>query len=184
MDTPQCGKGWAARCANSRGKQCACRCGGANHGRARGAAPIGGEPRSSKLTDVRIFSRPLERMFTRCIDDVSDIVLTRDAPTCPGGLGDARASIPQRLVVHSPTGFEWGYGGSGPADLALNILARFTTPQDAYALHQDFKEDVVARIPREGGTIPAIQVGIWLKAKFAEPPRDHWNVRQPRAVSA
>ncbi|MBT9252140.1 MAG: hypothetical protein KM296_00220 [Brockia lithotrophica] len=23
---------------------------------------------------------------------------------------------------HSPTGFEWGYGGSGPADLALSIL--------------------------------------------------------------
>lgn len=24
---------------------------------------------------------------------------------------------------HSPTGFEWGYGGSGPAQLALAILA-------------------------------------------------------------
>lgn len=26
-------------------------------------------------------------------------------------------------VFHSPTGFEMGYGGSGPADLALSILA-------------------------------------------------------------
>jgi len=26
------------------------------------------------------------------------------------------------LFNHSPTGFEWGYGGSGPAQLALAIL--------------------------------------------------------------
>ena len=27
------------------------------------------------------------------------------------------------LVNHSPTGFEWGYGGSGPAQLAVAMLA-------------------------------------------------------------
>ena len=27
------------------------------------------------------------------------------------------------LANHSPTGFEWGYGGSGPAQLALALLA-------------------------------------------------------------
>ena len=27
------------------------------------------------------------------------------------------------VVFHSPTGFECGYGGSGPADLALSIMA-------------------------------------------------------------
>lgn len=32
-------------------------------------------------------------------------------------------SRPLRHVsLHSPTGFGWGYGGSGPADLALSIL--------------------------------------------------------------
>ena len=29
------------------------------------------------------------------------------------------------VVFHSPTGFEWGYAGSGPADLALSILADY-----------------------------------------------------------
>jgi hypothetical protein len=29
----------------------------------------------------------------------------------------------KHLVLHSPTGMEWGYLGSGPADLALSILA-------------------------------------------------------------
>lgn len=28
----------------------------------------------------------------------------------------------RQVVLHSPTGFGWGYGGSGPADLALSIL--------------------------------------------------------------
>ena len=30
--------------------------------------------------------------------------------------------LKHRIVLHSPTGFGWGYGGSGPADLALNML--------------------------------------------------------------
>ena len=34
--------------------------------------------------------------------------------------------IRQSWVWHSPTGFEWSYGGSGPADLALNILLAAT----------------------------------------------------------
>lgn len=36
-------------------------------------------------------------------------------------------SMPLRhLVYHSPTGFEFGYGGSGPADLARSICGHFT----------------------------------------------------------
>jgi hypothetical protein len=35
----------------------------------------------------------------------------------------AGSSAPLRHVVrHSPTGFGWGYGGSGPADLARSLL--------------------------------------------------------------
>lgn len=33
---------------------------------------------------------------------------------------DARPLL--QLTYHSPTGFAWGYAGSGPADLALSIL--------------------------------------------------------------
>lgn len=57
--------------------------------------------------------------------------------------------------LHSPTGFQWGYGGSGPADLALSILldhlgesptqAQLERGQPvAWALHQAFKWDFVA----------------------------------------
>ena len=54
----------------------------------------------------------------------------------------------RHIPVHSPTGFEIGYGGSGPADLALAILADWTgDPVDlvlrgrgrAAEFHQQFK---------------------------------------------
>ena len=55
------------------------------------------------------------------------------------------------LVNHSPTGFGWGYNGSGPAQLALAILAHHTG-NDNYArvYHQDFKKDVISKLPMGG----------------------------------
>jgi hypothetical protein len=54
---------------------------------------------------------------------------------------------------HSPGGFEWGYAGSGPADLALSILthALGQTQPDTIppALYQQFKDDIVTRLPRD-----------------------------------
>lgn len=51
------------------------------------------------------------------------------------------------LVNHSPTGFEWGYGGSGPAQLALALLADATgQPEWALEHYQAFKWDVVAKL--------------------------------------
>jgi len=54
----------------------------------------------------------------------------------------------RHIVRHSPTGFEWGYLGSGPADLALSILADFLHDEEAAdALAHAFKERVIARLP-------------------------------------
>jgi Family of unknown function (DUF6166) len=51
------------------------------------------------------------------------------------------------LCSHSPTGFEWGYPGSGPAQLALAILADFLGDDTrAIALHQEFKWDHISQI--------------------------------------
>ena len=33
-----------------------------------------------------------------------------------------QTNVPWTVIRHSPDGFNWGYNGSGPADLALNIL--------------------------------------------------------------
>lgn len=43
------------------------------------------------------------------------------------------------LRNHSPCGFEWGYGGSGPAQLALALLADAADDQTALNHYQRFK---------------------------------------------
>ena len=51
------------------------------------------------------------------------------------------------LWNHSPTGFEWGYGGSGPAQLALALLAdHLGDDAEALALCEPFMQRVVAEL--------------------------------------
>lgn len=51
-----------------------------------------------------------------------------------------------KVINHSPTGFAWGYGGSGPAQLALAILLELLPKDFALRHYQGFKWDVIARI--------------------------------------
>lgn len=82
----------------------------------------------------------------------------------------AEANIPQFIVKHSPGGFEWGYGGSGPADLALNILALYIGRELAEkdGLYQDFKWKFIATLPLKGGVIKREEVLEWLRGKFRQ----------------
>ena len=58
------------------------------------------------------------------------------------------------LWNHSPTGFEWGYGGSGPAQLALALLADALGDDELASIcHQDFKRAVVAKLAHEHWTL-------------------------------
>jgi hypothetical protein len=61
---------------------------------------------------------------------------------------DGRALNPRfDLWNHSPTGFEWGYAGSGPAQLALALLAdHLADRQEALDFYQSFKFAIVARL--------------------------------------
>ena len=61
------------------------------------------------------------------------------------GITDLSAAASQQLVNHSPNGFNWGYGGSGPAQLALGLLLEVTRDETvALRDYQDFKWEVVA----------------------------------------
>ena len=52
----------------------------------------------------------------------------------------------QKIVNHSPDGFQWGYGGSGPAQLALALVLDATGDKNrARKVYQDFKDAFVAR---------------------------------------
>jgi hypothetical protein len=58
------------------------------------------------------------------------------------------------LWNHSSTGFEWGYPGSGPAQLALALLADCLGDDEvAVEWHQDFKDAVVAGLHFAGWTL-------------------------------
>lgn len=69
------------------------------------------------------------------------------------------------FVRHSPNGFEWGYGGSGPADLALAILADATGDlRYALANHQQFKWEMVAPMAPGGWVLHRQEVQDWVQA--------------------
>jgi hypothetical protein len=84
--------------------------------------------------------------MVNAIPDFGDVV-------CSRGKDGIQTNVPRRITRHSPDGFEWGYGGSGPADFALNILSVFIGQRLAYLYHQDFKWKFIAGMPHEGGTI-------------------------------
>jgi hypothetical protein len=72
--------------------------------------------------------------------DGCEITITGDGP---------KRHLAPRLDIwnHSPDGFEWGYGGSGPAQTALAILADALGDSGrAVKLHQDFKRRMIAGI--------------------------------------
>ena len=92
-----------------------------------------------------------------------DILLTRDQDGTP------RTNIEHRLVYQSSDGFEWGYAGKGPAELALNILLCFTDIHVAHKLHQQFKREVIVPMPYGGGTIRASRIRTWLAKKQSKP---------------
>ena len=68
------------------------------------------------------------------------------------------------LRNHSPTGFSWGYPGSGPAQLALAILSHHTD-NDEYALrnYQNFKTEVITKISTNHWTMDNAQVQGWVE---------------------
>jgi Family of unknown function (DUF6166) len=82
------------------------------------------------------------------------------------------------LANHSPDGFEWGYGGSGPAQLAIAILAdALGTPRQpetrswmdpptvAERLHQPFKWEFIASRPHDDWSISEEVVLQWVAAR-------------------
>ena len=95
-----------------------------------------------------------------------------------GGLGSVVATVdgqPLRHIIHhSPTGFEFGYGGSGPADLALSILADYFGEQPTdkavyhgrckcWRPHQDFKWRFISPQQEASFEITEDEIATWMK---------------------
>lgn len=77
------------------------------------------------------------------------------------------------LAMHSPDVFEWSYGGSGPAQLALAILAdHLNDDEQAMNLYHRFKWAVIAGLPRRGWTLTNAQIDVAIQ-----------NIRQEEVVA-
>jgi len=51
-----------------------------------------------------------------------------------------------KILSHSPDGFAWGYGGSGPSQLALAVLLKLFGKDTALKNYQNFKWDIIANL--------------------------------------
>lgn len=96
--------------------------------------------------------------------------------------GQVVTNVPHLVVHHSPDGYEFGYGGSGPADLALNVCQLYLNMVDyegqqtrcydgncwtlAWALHQKFKQEFIASARRMGEVIPFARIDAWFQSKM------------------
>lgn len=86
---------------------------------------------------------------------------------------DGRQEPLRHRKQHSPTGMNWGYGGSGPADLARSLLADyFGLPENEQvhpALYQRFKERIIAHLPQDGEwLLTGEQIAVWLQGNLAQ----------------
>jgi hypothetical protein len=71
-------------------------------------------------------------------------------------IGHRQHPLEPRLDIanHSPTGFAWGYHGSGPSQLALAILVDHLGDEhteQALQLYQGFKAAIISHLPQEEG---------------------------------
>jgi hypothetical protein len=130
------------------------------------AAKIQAEMRDEGISDkIDLPFDPVEK----------DILCRRDAD------GTTHFNIYQAFRHHSPTGMEWGYPGSGPADFCLNIVEMFVRemypelkPEIAlwdkskitrrgWDLHQKFKSsDLFGDLERSGGRIRGQKIRAWI----------------------
>lgn len=134
-----------------------------------------------------------------------DVVFHGRAATSPGGglvtieTPDGRSvGVLAHIVRHSPSGFAWGYRGSGPADLARSLLAAVlgegaicTSCAGTTEVVYDFERDVVEPYDPDGhdaelvercGCDDGLAIPPGLYQRFKEdvvarwPQRDEWRV--------
>jgi len=85
------------------------------------------------------------------------------------------------LVRHSPDGFEWGYGGSGPAELARCILADFLGSESlAEEFYQKYKWDVIATINNDTWEITVPMIMDWFQTRYPSHVHDLYQDRVER----
>jgi hypothetical protein len=71
------------------------------------------------------------------------------------------------LRNHSPGGFEWGYAGSGPAQLALAMCVELVGDRVAEYVYQGVKDRLVSGIRTDEWTLAGTYVLRLIEAEYA-----------------
>ncbi|MGL4554805.1 MAG: DUF6166 domain-containing protein [Gemmataceae bacterium] len=94
----------------------------------------------------------------------------RTSEGCRVTVDDRPLALRHDLRNHSPDGPEWGYSGSGPAQLALALLADATGDDElAQAQYQRFKREVVAVFERDRFLITQAEIRCWIASVLTPP---------------
>lgn len=99
------------------------------------------------ITFARIGTTPRARVVTVC-------------------LGDRSEPLPHAIRRHSPDGFEWGYVGSGPSDLALNILLLVLPREEAERFYFAFRNEKIAHLNRADAVMTLLEVRAWVDRAY------------------
>lgn len=72
------------------------------------------------------------------------------------------------LLSASPSGFEWGYGGSGPAQLAIAILAHAYSDEFAKSNYQRLKDRIISELPEDGWSLNTTDLDAWRREVISD----------------
>lgn len=103
---------------------------------------------------------------------------TKEGVTVTRELEDGSSEpLPLRLDLanKSPTGFEWGYNGSVPAQLALAILSDVIGDRRAIPNFQRFKFAVTGRLPQMGWVVTREEVLDWFEREAKPEEADEFE---------
>jgi transcriptional regulator with XRE-family HTH domain len=99
-----------------------------------------------------IFGVPVEEIYPQPAQ-----IILRGEYACRRVWLDGQEITPAKSLAvfsHSPSGFAWGYGGSGPAQLALAVLLELVDKKTALRWHQEFKDSFISVLPEEDFEMP------------------------------
>jgi len=95
-----------------------------------------------------------ETLANRRNDPVEYVGFRVDGQAVVLNLSEHRRLSPERsldLINHSPTGFEWGYTGSGPAQLACGLLLDYYDDTQVAREHYiEFRNRVISQLECDG----------------------------------
>nr|WP_233340632.1 DUF6166 domain-containing protein [Haloprofundus sp. MHR1] len=109
---------------------------------------------TNSTTDPRAVVQDTNERCQASTDRVEYVGMRVDGTPVVLNLTEHERLSPDRslgLVRHSPTGFDWGYVGSGPAQLACALLLDYTDDETVAQQHYiQFRNDVVSQLVCDG----------------------------------